>query len=141
MARVNRRTRRRTSVAAGRDYPRTARVNEVIREIVAETLEGMVDEDERLDLVTITGVYTEPDFRHAKIFFSGRHEWAGDALEEHRVKLQAAIGRQARLKRTPQLTFIEDHGIATGWRIEGILKTLNTTEDGGSGESEDEAGS
>ena len=140
MARVNRGARRRSSVASSRDYPRTARVNEVIREIVAETLEGMVDEDERLDLVTITGVDTEPDFRHAKIFFSGRHEGAGEALEEHRVKLQAAIGRQARLKRTPLLTFVEDHGIATGWRIEGILKTLDTTEDGGS-ERGDESGS
>ena len=140
MARVNRGTGRRRSVPAGRDYPRTARVNAVIREIVAETLEGMVDEDERLELVTVTGVETEPDFRHAKVYFSGRHEGAGAALEEHRVKLQAAIGRQARLKRTPQLTFVEDAGVATGWRIEGILRTLQTTEDGGS-EAEDESGS
>jgi len=131
---------RRRSVASSRDYPRTARVNEVIREIVAEALEGMVDEDERLELVTVTGVDTEPDFRHAKIFFSARHEAAGEALEEHRVKLQAAIGRQARLKRTPQLTFVEDPGVATGWRIEGILKTLNTTDDGVP-ERQDESGS
>lgn len=132
--------------AGGREYPRTARVNEVIREIVAEALEGMADEDERLDLVTVTGVKTEPDLRHATVFYSARHEGAPEALEDHRVKLQSAIGRQARLKRTPQLAFLEDPGVATGWRIEGILRELrDSTGDGGprgeDGSGEDDAGS
>ena len=117
-----------------RDYPRTARVNEVIREIVAEELEGLSDADDRLDLVTVTGVDTDPDLRHAKVYFSARNEDAPAALEDHRVKLQAAIGRQARLKRTPQLAFVEDPGVASGWRIEGILKGLRE------GEREDDAG-
>lgn len=123
-----------------RDYPRTARINEVLREIVAEALEAMAEQDERLELVTVTGVRTDPDMRHAKVFFSGRHEDALAGLEEHRVRLQAEIGRQARLKRTPQLAFVEDPGVATGWRIEGILKELQTAEGRGSGD-EDETGS
>ena len=130
------------SPRSSREYPRTARINEILREIVAEALERMADEDERLDLVTITGVDTDPDLRHAKVFYSARREGADVALEAHRVKLQAAIGRQARLKRTPQLAFVEDPGVATGWRIEGILRTLkDTTGDGGSEEREDETGS
>jgi ribosome-binding factor A len=126
--------------ASGREYPRTARVNEVVREIVAETLEGIADEDERLDLVTVTGVKTEPDLRHATVFYSARREGAAEALEEHRVRLQSAIGRQARLKRTPQLAFLEDPGVTTGWRIEGILKGLRDTADDGGSRGEDETG-
>jgi ribosome-binding factor A len=123
-----------------RDYPRTARVNEVIREIVAEELEGMSDDDERLELVTVTGVETDPDLRRAKVFYSARREGADAALEDQRVKLQAAIGRQARLKRTPHLAFVEDPGVASGWRIEGILKGLRHDEER-EPERGDEAGS
>ena len=120
----------------GPRFPRTARVNEVIREIVAEALELVADDDERLQLVTVTGVTTDPDLRHATVFYSARHEGAEVALAEQRVRLQAAIGRQARFKRTPQLSFLPDPGVSTGWRIEGILRGLAGEEEeqqGGSG--------
>jgi ribosome-binding factor A len=115
----------------GHRYPRTARVNEVLREIVAETLESAGGDDERLRLVTVTGVSTEADLRHATVFYSARHEEAPDALAEQRVRLQAAIGRQTRLKRTPLLSFVPDPAVSTGWRIEGILRDLAPEEQPG----------
>ena len=51
-----------------RKYPRTLRVNEVVRETLADQLERM--EDPRLELVTITGVDVSPDLRHANVFYS-----------------------------------------------------------------------
>ena len=116
------------SSSRGRRYPRTARLNEVIREIVAEAIEQMVDQDERLELVTITGVDAEQDLRRATVFFTSRHEGADEALEEHRSKLQAEINRQTRFKRTPQLAFVEDPGVSSGWKIEGILRDLHEHE-------------
>jgi ribosome-binding factor A len=107
-------------------YPRTARVNEVLREIVAEALEEVSDDDERLQLVTVTGIETDPDLRHARVFYAARTEGADEALVEQRVRLQAAIARQTRLKRTPQLSFVVDTGVTTGWRIEEVLKGLDT---------------
>ena len=112
----------------GRRYPRTARLNEVIREIVAEAIEQMVDADERLELVTITGVEAEQDLRRATVFFTSRHEGADVALEEHRSRLQSEINRQTRFKRTPQLAFVEDPGVSSGWKIEGILRDLHAQE-------------
>ena len=41
-----------------RQYPRTARINELLREILADELERI--DDERLDLVTVTGVTSTP---------------------------------------------------------------------------------
>ena len=107
-------------------YPRTARVNEVVREIVAEALEAVSDEDERLLLVTVTGVETDRDLRRATIFYSARHENADEALMEQRVRLQAEINRQARLKRTPQLLFVPDPAVSHGWKVEEILKEIAT---------------
>ena len=46
------------------------------------------------------------------------------ALAEHRVRLQAAIGRQARLRRTPELHFGPDNGIRDGWKVEQILTEI-----------------
>lgn len=127
--------RRGRDAGGGRRYPRTARVNEIVREVVADALERAADNDERLELVTITGVETDPDLRHAKVFYSGRHAEAEAGLVEHRVRLQAALGRETRLKRTPQLSFVVDPALVVGWKIEEILRDLDTR----GGKSEDDA--
>jgi ribosome-binding factor A len=124
---------RRGRTSHTRRFPRTARVNEVLREIVAEALEEVSDDDERLNLVTVTGIEAEPDLRHAKVFYAARTEGADEALVEQRVRLQAAIARQTRLKRTPQLSFVVDTGVTTGWRIEEVLKGLDTQHDSDDG--------
>ena len=106
-----------------RQYPRTARVNELVREILGDALERI--DDDRLQLVTVTHVHVDPDLRHAVVEFSSLGEQEDEALEalaEHRVKLQSAIGRQARLKRTPELRFTVDTQIARAARIEELLR-------------------
>jgi ribosome-binding factor A len=106
-----------------RQYPRTARVNELCREILGDELERV--DDDRLQLVTITHVAVDPDLRHAVVEFSSLGEGedeAAEALAEHRKRLQSAIARQARLKRTPELRFELDTVIARGARIEQLLR-------------------
>lgn len=108
-------------------YPRTARVNELVREIVAEEIERLGDY--RLELLAVTGVIVEPDLRHATVLFDtltgvDADADALEALAEHRVRLQAAIGRQARLKRTPELTFRPDDVERGAARLETILRDL-----------------
>lgn len=115
---------RRGRIGNSRRYPRTARVNEVLREVVAEELERMAGEDVRLDLLTVTHVEADPDLRHATVLLASISDEAAEALAEHRVALQAAIGRQVRLKRTPQLAFEADPAVASGQRVEEILRGL-----------------
>ena len=106
-----------------RDYPRTARLNELVREILADELERI--DDDRLQLVTITHVHVDPDLRRAAVDFTSlgeAEEEAAEVLMELRPRLQAAIGRQARLKRTPELRFEVDKVIETGARIEELLR-------------------
>ena len=127
---------------AKRRYPRVQRVNEALREVLAEELERVVDDDERLGLVTITAVVTEPDLRHAKVLLASLTDESREALGDHRVRLQAAIARQMRLKRTPQLSFDVDPAILTGNRIEDLLRTVprdSWTDDEEPGEGGDRA--
>ncbi len=112
-------------MAAQRGYSRLDRVNEALREVLADELERV--DDERLELVTVTGVHADRDFRRATVWFDtlGPREEVAGALAQHRVRLQAAVGRQLRLKHTPELTFDPDPAIAVGTRVEEILRGLH----------------
>ena len=112
-----------------RRYPRTARLNELLREVLASELERLADTDDRLLLATITHVEVAPDLRHATVLLSSPDPATVEALGEHRIRLQAAVGRQVRLKRTPQLCFVADAAIEMGRRVEAILRDLDTPRD------------
>ncbi len=114
-----------------RRFPRTARVNELVREVLATELERLADVDDRLLLATITHVNVSADFSHATVLLSSLSEAAEEALMEHRVRLQRAIGRQVRLKRTPLLGFAVDPAIESGRRVEAILRELDVPRDVG----------
>jgi ribosome-binding factor A len=111
-----------------RDYPRMARVNTLLREIIGEELERI--DDDRFDLITVTAVACEADLRRAVVSYDNlRGEEADEALlqalAEHRPRLQSAVARQARLKRTPELTFEPDLVLRNAQRIEDVLRGLD----------------
>ena len=118
---------------ATRRYERTARVNEVVREVLADELERIADP--RLGLLTVTGVEVTPDLRQATVYYSALIPPEGEAEHEHNTalalrevipQLQAAIGRQVRMKYTPHLAFREDPAIRTGERVDEILRRLHS---------------
>ena len=137
---------------AARRYPRMARVNEVVREAIGDELERL--SDPRLGLVTVTGVDVSADLRQATVYYSalGRSDKRGTGVvpglepeqrESTRAALQAAaphirasLGRQVRLKYTPELTFREDPSIAAGDRIESIIRDLHRDDDPDAGADE-----
>lgn len=114
-----------------RRYPRSARVNELLREVLAEQLERLADVDDRLELVTVTGVNCDPDLRHATVLLSTLEEDEAEALEAQRVRLQSAVARQVRMKRTPQLSFSADPAIASGRAVEETLCRIREEEEKG----------
>jgi ribosome-binding factor A len=107
-----------------RTYPRAARVNEILREVLADALERLTDSGERVELLTVTAVTCDPDLRHATVLFASLSEGTAEVLEELRPRLQAAISAQVRLKRTPLLSFAADPAVASGQRVEDILRSL-----------------
>src|SRR6478752_1245027 len=115
-----------------RDFPRMARVDKLLREIIGEELERL--DDERLDLVTVTAVSCDRDLRRAVVYYDNLRGAEADeellaALAEVRPRLQAAVNRQARLKRTPELRFEPDPAIRTAQRIEQVLRTIEPASD------------
>lgn len=111
-----------------RDYPRTARLNTLVREILGEALERI--DDERLELVTLTAAVVDGDLKRAVVYYDhsrgpDAEEDINAAFEELRPRLQGAIGRQARMRRTPELRFELDGVLRNAERIEQVLRGLD----------------
>ena len=103
-------------------YPRTARLDRLIAQIVAEELERI--DDPRLYLATVTGVSTDSETTQATVWFGSLTHEGRMALTELRTRLQSAVARQTHLKNTPRLSFATDPAIETGTRVEEILRDL-----------------
>jgi ribosome-binding factor A len=107
-------------------YPRRVRLNVSLREVIADELVRI--DDERLTFVTITAIDVDNEMNRAIVYFDSLAGEEGDddiveALTDHRVRLQAAVGRQIRAKKTPILSFRPDEVIRSAERIEHILRT------------------
>lgn len=115
---------RRVATTSPHRYPRTARLNESLREVIAEELTRI--DDERLHMVTITSIDVDSEMNRAIVYFDSLLGEDGDAeilaaLGGHRVRLQSSVGRQVRAKKTPILQFRPDETIRAAERIERIL--------------------
>ncbi len=108
-------------------YPRALRVNQVLRQVVAEDLERLADADE-VPMLTVTSVEVAPDMRTAVVYLASLDEPTAVVLEERRGHLQRLIGKQMTMKRTPRLRFQADPAIEAGSRVEELLRGLHEGE-------------
>jgi ribosome-binding factor A len=108
------------------------RVNEAIREVLAEGVGGL--KDSRVGFVTVTGVETSADLSQARVFVSvlgserGRQKTL-EGLEAAHGFLQARISRELRLKRTPRLTFEYDPTVERGVRMSQLIDEVTPVDD------------
>src|SRR3712207_1309522 len=103
------------------------RVNEAVRGVISDSVGEL--KDPRIGFVTVTGVRTSPDLRHATVYVSvlgserkRRATLAG--LESSRTVLQAKLNRELHLKRTPQLAFEYDPTVERGVRLSKLIDEL-----------------
>ncbi len=124
---------RKSRPATKRHFPRTARLNSLLIEIVADYFERA--DDDRFGFLTITGVEVDADLNVAQVFVSTLGGPSDDddelleALEEHRKPVQRVVAEQAQLRKTPRVVFEFDQGVRHGARVEEILATLEINHD------------
>ena len=103
------------------------RVNEAVREVISEAVGEL--KDPRIGFVTVTGVETSNDLRHARVFVSvlgaeaKRAKTLAGLTAAHGV-LQARLARELRMKRTPQLAFEYDPTVERGVRMTQLIDEL-----------------
>ena len=100
-------------------------MGELIRRIVAEELEEF--EDDRLTMVSITGVQVDRELHRATVWFTSLNDDEEDdvsiaaAFDQYAPRLRRAVGDQARLRRTPELVFRPDTVLRSAERITRLL--------------------
>ena len=103
------------------------RVNESLRQVLSEALLEL--KDPRIGFVTVTGVETSPDLRHATVYVSvlggeKKRNASMTGLDAAHGVLQAKLSRELRMKRTPQLSFAYDHAVEHGVRLSRLIDEL-----------------
>lgn len=126
-----------------RSASRMRRINELLREVIAEEVARL--KDPGLGFVTITGVETSPDLRVARVYYSvlGDDEQRTDtaaALQRASSRVRAATGEQVRLKYLPRIEFEFDESVERGMRMEELLRDLGGDDEGGDRDSTPQGG-
>lgn len=126
---TKRRPKKNKRPASNKHYPRTARLNALLQQIVAEHFERL--DDERLPFITITGVEVDSDLNRCDVFISTfedpdpvRDREILSVMMERRIPLQSAIARQAKLRKTPEVVIQFDPAVRVGARVDVILASL-----------------
>ena len=119
---------------------RMRRVNEAVRQVLAEALPEL--KDPRIGLVTVTGVDTTPDLQHATVYVSvlgssRKRKSSLQGLEAAHGLLQGRLARELRMKRTPQLTFEYDPSVERGVRMSQLIDELAPDDSDDPGDTDD----
>lgn len=114
---------------------RIRRVNELLKQEIALILERC-DLQSGACLVSVSGVATSPDLRHAKVGISilgGQDEDRAAILrriKDARTNIQSEMSRNVKLKYTPVLDFFLDSSIERGDNMLAIIAALEAEEPG-----------
>lgn len=110
---------------------RIDRVNEILKREIADLLERKRFKEGNNCMISVTGVNTAPNLRHAEVCISvlGGDETTKDEalsfLRKNRCRLQKSISQDVVMKYTPVLSFSIDRNIEQGDKVLAILEALD----------------
>lgn len=110
---------------------RVERVAELIkREVSQMLLSGIKDDRVGAGIVSVTNVQVAGDLQHAKIFVSiyGTSEAKAETmagLKSATGFVRSELGQRIRLRRTPEVLFLEDSALEQGDKVLSLLNRLS----------------
>lgn len=124
-----------------RSYERTDRVNELLREELADLIRREV-KDPRVGVVTITAVETSRELDTARVYVQlfgddARRTEALEGLQNAAGYLRSQLARRLRLRKVPELRFVWDETLERATRIERLLSEIRSDETAERGEADD----
>jgi len=104
---------------------RLRRVDTAVRHVIGDAVAQDL-KDPRVGFVTVTGVKTSPDLRHARVYVSilgppAEREASLEGLRSAHGYLQRRIASELHLKNTPELQFVLDNTAERAFRLEELL--------------------
>ncbi|MBL8798615.1 MAG: 30S ribosome-binding factor RbfA [Planctomycetia bacterium] len=129
---------------------RIARVNEIVREVAAETILFEL-RDPRVKGVTVTRAEVSGDLQHAKVYVSimgtdKEQELCMHGLRHAAGFVQSKLGNRLQTRYTPVVQFVEDKGVKQSIEVSRLIHealtpaTPPTTAEDAAAETRGEAG-
>lgn len=113
---------------------RVSKVSSLIKKEVSMMLiQDIKDDRVGAGLVSVTDVEVSGDLQHAKIFVSiyGSEEARAETMEGLKAArgfVRRMLGQRVRLRRSPEISFIEDRSLQEGDRMINIINQLEIKE-------------
>ncbi|MEC4985185.1 MAG: 30S ribosome-binding factor RbfA [Oscillatoria sp. PMC 1068.18] len=110
---------------------RVSRVSSQIKREVSQMLMNEIKDDRvGAGMVSITAVDVSGDLQHAKIFVSiyGTDEAKAETMEGLKSStafVRRQLGQRMRLRRTPEVVFLEDASLERGDRMVALLNKIS----------------
>lgn len=122
-----------------REYARTQRVAQLLKEEIAQLLQREV-KDARIGLVTVTDVRVTRDLKYADVYVylpdEDRRAKALEGLTSAAGFMRSRLGRELRIRRMPELRFLMDRTQDHAARIHELLSEVGPIEQSEEGEDE-----
>ena len=115
-------------MATGR---RVSRIASLIKQEISQMLlHGIKDNRVGISMVSVTDVDVSGDLQHAKVFVSiyGSDQVRSETMAGLRSAtgyVRGELGHRMRLRRTPEVIFIEDRSLERGTEIVSLLNKLS----------------
>lgn len=129
-----------------KEFSRTQRVAQQLQKELAMILQREI-RDSRLGMVTISEVQVSRDLAYAKVYVTflciGEQtpESCLNALKEHEAHIRMLLGKQIRLRLTPEIRFVYDNTLVEGMRMSNLVSDVVSNDNmkkQASGRGEDE---
>lgn len=110
---------------------RMQRVESVIMEELSKMLlRGMIKDPRVNSLLSITRIEVAKDISHARVFISSlegekKTDKGVEGLQSAAGYIQGVLGKKLSFRLTPKLSFVADHGIEEGFRMNKLIEDLN----------------
>ncbi|GHA24922.1 30S ribosome-binding factor RbfA [Oceanisphaera arctica] len=111
-----------------REFSRSRRVGQELQKEIAMILQREI-KDERLKLVTVSGVELSRDLNYAKVFVTflendpEKIEQGMKVLKDASGFIRSLVGKAMRLRVTPELRFAYDQSLVEGVRISTLVSS------------------
>lgn len=110
---------------------RISRVAELIRREVSQMLLHDIKDDRvGAGMISVTDVNVSGDLQHAKVFVSiygteADRDETMEGLQSATGYIRSELGHRVRLRRTPEVVFLEDRSLERGTKVLSLLNQLS----------------
>ncbi len=120
---------------------RNNRLSGEMQRVISEIIRTEVKDPRISELTSVTDVYVTDDLKYAKVYISvyGDSQPTLDALQSAKGFIRREVGKNIKMRITPELIFEKDDSIEKGIYMNSLInKVINNDEAGSKDEDESE---